>query len=115
MTLYRAEERADTVGDIVEQLSGYSIANKDDILEAKPLFLHMTTHNAADGTSVTSLPDFGFNDTPDDTRLFFGAFIHDTIEVGDCSINVYLWTKGQFGESIKRLWMSRCTGAAYDM
>jgi hypothetical protein len=34
LTVHRADGGAVTVGDVVEQLSGYIIANKDDLLEA---------------------------------------------------------------------------------
>ena len=106
LTVHRADGGAVTVGDVVEQLSGYIIANKDDILEATAPYLHMWTRSAGDATNVTNIPALGHYDISDDTRAFFNGFSSD-IAVDDLSINVKLWVEGQFGETIDDFWKDR--------
>jgi hypothetical protein len=103
LTVHRADGGAVTVGDVVEQLSSYLIANKDDILEATAPCLSMRTQSAGDARNVTSIPALGHYDISDDTRVFFNGFSSE-IAVGDVSINVMLWVEGQFGETIDDFW-----------
>jgi hypothetical protein len=88
---------------MVEQLLGYIIANKDNILEATAPYLHMWTQSAGDATDVTNVPALGCYEISDHTRVFFDGLSRD-IEIGDYSTNVQLWVEGQFGESIDCFW-----------
>lgn len=106
LTVHRADGRAVTVGDVVKQLSGYIIANKDDILEATAPYLSMWTQNAGDATNVTNIPALGHYDISDDTRAFFNGF-NSEISVNDVSVNVLLWVEGQFGETFDDFWKLR--------
>ncbi|UPX15133.1 uncharacterized protein EKO05_0005592 [Ascochyta rabiei] len=84
-----ADGGAITIGDILKQLLGYIIDNKDDILEATAPFLSVWTQNAGDGTNVTNIPALRHYDISDNTRAFFNGFTSE-ITVDDAGINVDL-------------------------
>jgi hypothetical protein len=52
----RADGGVVTIGDIDEQLSRYLFAHKDEILEAKSPFLHMTHEITAESEHVVEMP-----------------------------------------------------------
>lgn len=109
----RADGDIVTVADVVEQLSGYFIANRDDILEAKAPFLYMT-HEMEDGMHVVGIPALGSYPIPDDTKVFFDGF-HGDIEVGECALNVDLWAAGEDGRSVEYYWKSRARPYEFPM
>ncbi|KAI4676696.1 uncharacterized protein J4E84_009531 [Alternaria hordeiaustralica] len=82
-----------TVADVVQQLSGYFLTHKEDILKAKAYINGDSSDHGADDEATVTTTLGGDRGAPPGTRVFFEGFfgiIEPTME----SLPVLLWTEG---------------------
>jgi hypothetical protein len=102
----RADGGIITIGDIVEQLSRYIIANKALILLAKGPSIQATHEVTEGGEDVIGIPaDNGAPALPD-TKVAFAGFSGMT-EAGFYALPVELWAEGEMGKTLEYFWKSQ--------
>lgn len=106
MLVRRADGGIVTIGDVVEQLSQYSVQHKDFILEHKAPFIQMTHDITEGGVHVVGIPAHDGTPAPPDIKIAFNGFFGG-VSAGRYSVNVQLWADGEEGKTLEYFWKSR--------
>lgn len=102
----RADGVIITIGDVVEQLSRYIIANKDLTLLAKGPSIQVTHGITAGGEHAIGLPADDGAPAPPDTKVAFIGF-SGMIEAGFYALPVESWAEGEMGKTLQYFWKSQ--------